>query len=177
MQEGSFQLRKWASNAPKLLRHLSVLQSEVTNYLLIKNKTIKACHGFLMTMSFDSLFILYKTYPSVVYCSIFSRRLSKTLDPLGWAAPVVVVAKIFLQELWLLCCEWDAPLPEESATLWADYTVDLVSLNSVRIPRWIDQLRDNQSLEIHGFADASIRAYATVIFLPASDKFLISHSN
>jgi len=39
--------------------------------------------------------------------------IAKLYDPLGWAAPVVVSAKILLQELWLLKDDWDAPIPED----------------------------------------------------------------
>jgi len=39
--KGGFQLRKWTSNAPELLRDLSVLQSEATDFLLMKDETIK----------------------------------------------------------------------------------------------------------------------------------------
>jgi len=36
---------------------------------------------------------------------------AKLYDPL--AVPVVIIAKILLQELWLLRNDWDAPIPQE----------------------------------------------------------------
>jgi len=50
-------------------------------------------------------------------------------------------------------------------------------LESVRIPRWTEQHQDNSILEIHGFADASNRAYAAVMYLRvghSSNDFRIS---
>jgi len=43
-----------------------------------------------------------------------------------------------------------------------DYVDDLPHLARVRIPHWIGQHKENLSLEMHGFADASNRAYAVV---------------
>jgi hypothetical protein len=46
-----------------------------------------------------------------------------------------------------------------------EYVDDLPHLARVRIPRWTGQSNENLSLEIHGFADASNRAYAAVVYL------------
>jgi hypothetical protein len=61
---------------------------------------------------------------------------AKLYDPLGWAAPVVITAKILLQELWLLKNDWDAPIPQELVQRWKDYVDDLPHLTRVRVPRW-----------------------------------------
>jgi hypothetical protein len=90
---------------------------------------------------------------------------AKLYDPLGWAAPVVITAKILLQELWLLKNDWDAPIPQELVQRWKDYVDDLPHLARARVPRWTGQRKENSSLELNGFADASSRAYATVVYL------------
>jgi len=48
---------------------------------------------------------------------------------------------------------------------WKDYVDDLPHLARARVPRWIGQRKENSSLELHGFADASSRAYAAVVYL------------
>jgi hypothetical protein len=90
---------------------------------------------------------------------------AKFYDPLGWAAPVVIIAKILLQELWLLKNDWNAPISQELVQRWIEYVNDLLHLARVRIPRWIGQNKENLSLDIYGFVDASSRAYAAVIYL------------
>lgn len=40
-----------------------------------------------------------------------SSRVAQIFDPMGWLAPAVITAKIFLQSLWLLKCDWDDKLP------------------------------------------------------------------
>jgi len=46
-----------------------------------------------------------------------------------------------------------------------EYVDDLPHLARVRIPRWTGQSNENLSLEMHGFADASNRAYTAVVYL------------
>jgi len=42
---------------------------------------------------------------------------------------------------------------------------DLPHLARTHVPRWTGQRKEDSSLEVHGFADASSRAYAAVVYL------------
>lgn len=46
---------------------------------------------------------------------------SKLFDPLGWLAPTIIIAKTFLQELWLSGLDWDQILPENLSERWLNY--------------------------------------------------------
>lgn len=70
-----------------------------------------------------------------------------------------------MQELWLRKLDWDDPVPDDLLKQWTDYCSDLLSLENVRIPRWTGMHRDKLGIELHGFADASTRAYAAVVYL------------
>jgi hypothetical protein len=61
--------------------------------------------------------------------------------------------------------DWDAAIPQELMQRWLDYVDDLSHLACVRISRWTDQHKESLSSEMHGFADASNRAYVTVLYL------------
>jgi len=39
-------------------------------------------------------------------------HIARIFDPAGWAALIVVTAKILLQDLWKVALEWDKSLPE-----------------------------------------------------------------
>ena len=91
-------------------------------------------------------------------------RISRTFDPLGWASPVTISLKILMQDMWILKIDWDTPLPEEAARRWNDYCTWWPFLSEMSIPRWLGPVANNQC-EIHGFADASKRAYAAVVYL------------
>lgn len=44
--------------------------------------------------------------------------ISRLFDPMGFAGPVTMKAKLFMQELWQHNLEWDAPLSTELETFW-----------------------------------------------------------
>ncbi|XP_043501599.1 uncharacterized protein LOC122523781 [Polistes fuscatus] len=48
-------------------------------------------------------------------------NIARLFDPLGWLSPVTVVAKILMQDMWLLKCDWDSPLPSELRERWYLY--------------------------------------------------------
>ncbi|XP_011864068.1 PREDICTED: uncharacterized protein LOC105559979, partial [Vollenhovia emeryi] len=45
-------------------------------------------------------------------------EVAQIFDPLGFASPVVIKAKILLQELWLHKLQWDDPLPSQLSARW-----------------------------------------------------------
>jgi len=51
---------------------------------------------------------------------IISSIVAAIFDPLGLISPVVVVYKIFLQQLWLHKLDWDDQLPSEHSNQWID---------------------------------------------------------
>ncbi|XP_071575536.1 uncharacterized protein [Temnothorax nylanderi] len=83
----------------------------------------------------------------------------------GWLAPATVRAKILFQSTWFLGIDWDEPLPEKDVQNWRAFQVDLPSLEAIRVPRWLTSGDESCQLELHGFADASERAYAAVVYL------------
>ncbi|XP_071581570.1 uncharacterized protein [Temnothorax nylanderi] len=121
----------------------------------------------------DSFSFATRTSPvtSVTKRSVLSLSLTARLfDPLGWLAPVVVRAKIAFQATWLQGLDWDDPLEEDDARRWKEYQTELPLLEQIRVPRRIFPDAPETGLELHGFADASERAYAAVIYLRAETK-------
>ncbi|XP_051175264.1 uncharacterized protein LOC127290613 [Leptopilina boulardi] len=95
--------------------------------------------------------------------SILSQA-AQLYDPLGLVAPVVVYAKIQLQELWKLSINWDDPVPEQIVATWGEYLKQLPTLGRWRIPRAIRRT-GVQDLQLHGFADASEKAYGACFYV------------
>ncbi|XP_029175258.1 uncharacterized protein LOC114943741 [Nylanderia fulva] len=71
----------------------------------------------------------------------------------------------------MLHCDWDSPIPDELKLRWSNFVSDFSELTKIKIPRWTGQTPDNLTLEIHGFADASTRAYAAVVYLRVFHSF------
>lgn len=91
--------------------------------------------------------------------------IAKIYDPLGWLTPVVVIAKIFLQQLWLSQCNWDDVIPAELLKRWQNYYLELPVIRNFLMSRWSGHGTDTLLIEIHGFADASTSAYGAVVYL------------
>jgi len=94
---------------------------------------------------------------------------AKLFDPLGWLSPTTVLAKIFIQSTWLLGVDWDTPLPDTEVRQWWRFQAELYRLEQINIPRWLGGGTTDCRIEIHGFADASVRAYSAVIYLKTEE--------
>ncbi|XP_011862076.1 PREDICTED: uncharacterized protein LOC105558778, partial [Vollenhovia emeryi] len=83
----------------------------------------------------------------------------------GLLGPIIVVAKIILQDLWQSGIEWDESVPQDTHTRWLQLKLQLANLERLQIPRWVRAHTDRQRMEVHGFCDASQRAYGACIYI------------
>ena len=79
---------------------------------------------------------------------------AKFFDPLGWLAPVIVTAKIFMQRLWLAKLGWDDTLPNELKNEFINWYDATPILKNIKINRWIEYV-PGARYELYSFADAS----------------------
>lgn len=91
--------------------------------------------------------------------------IATVFDPLGLVGPVILRSKLLLQELWQSQYEWDDPLPEGIINKWNHYRHDLLLINAISIPRRYTDIDKCREIQVHGFADASIRAYGACLYL------------
>ncbi|XP_076660003.1 uncharacterized protein LOC143363277 [Halictus rubicundus] len=164
LMAGGFPLRKWAANSRELLEGLSPEERKG-----IVEWDSPTSHSVLGIRWLPSLDCFQVSAAASTRNSGYTKRsvLSGTaqlFDPLGWLAPVTIVAKVLMQSLWLLKVDWDAPLPDKEELLWQKFQQQLPTLQTVSVPRWLGIRGPHQALEIHGFADASERAYAAVVY-------------
>ena len=94
---------------------------------------------------------------------------SQTFDPLGLLAPVIIKAKIFLQQLWKCNLTWDEIIPSSLSNEWTHFRKDLTELNNLRIPRKVI-INNPKQLELHAFSDASTQAYGACIYIRSVDE-------
>ncbi|XP_033222715.1 uncharacterized protein LOC117176570 [Belonocnema kinseyi] len=174
LQKGGFPLRKWASNDSLLVPENSD-NSTSTHMSLDPNATIKTLGIHLNSLP-DSIFyqINLSEFSNVVTKRSILSQVAKLFDPLGLLGPVIVKAKILIQVLWKAGVGWDSPIPMEVLTMWTQFKKQLPLLGEVNFNRLIIA-PDTSEIEIHGFSDASEKAYGACIYLRSMDSQGIHH--
>ena len=91
--------------------------------------------------------------------------LLRIFDPLGIMSPVLVSMKLLFQELCSENYDWDGELTEGKRQKWNTLVNELIEVKSIEIDRCLceDQSNDILEYQLHGFADASNKAYSAVV--------------
>lgn len=162
--KGGFNLRQWGSNDSSIIEGL-VEKSNDAYFSLNTDETVKVL-GLQWNAQRDT--IIYTIHNPENQLLINKRNIlsliAKLFDPLGLLGPVIIKAKLIMQRLWLLRIDWDESLPIEIHTAWRTYYNELAFLNNIEFSRKIVIDKDN-SLQLHGFCDASERAYGACIYI------------
>ena len=86
-------------------------------------------------------------------------------DPLGYFSPTVLMAKLFIQELWKEKWEWDTSFNDEKVKRWKLISEGLECIPQQVIPRNIKLLGDSVIYTLLCFSNTSSKAYTAVIYL------------
>ena len=93
--------------------------------------------------------------------------IARTFDVLGWLAPVILEMKVLYRSLWQRKLGWDQEVPPDLKRQHEAWREALPSLADIRLPRHYFDGRKPKSISLHGFSDASSKAFAAVIYLRA----------
>ena len=195
MSQGGFNLQKWSSNSRDLLKAIEDCEGQQSkphesnrskegatkeddeSYAKAsttpgdfesKNEIVKVL-GLNWDTASDEFFFdptdLYNYGNSLPATKRSVLKLTaKIFDPIGFLTPFTIEMKILFQELCLERIEWDGELEGKLLKLWKTLLDELKFLSSVRIPRCYFQ-SNPVKVELHGFSDASHRAYAAVVYM------------
>ncbi|XP_076298333.1 uncharacterized protein LOC143217679 [Lasioglossum baleicum] len=163
---GGFPLKKWTANHEDLLESISTADRETAHSVSLDNSSFRTL-GLTWRHQTDAFVftLTHTSEPAVTTKRTVLSRTAQLFDPLGWLAPVVVRAKIFMQELWSAHLGWDEPLPQHLAARWMDYARQLRDVTSISVPRWLGLSPSALGVEIHGFSDASHAALGVVVYV------------
>ncbi|CAK9799110.1 hypothetical protein ANTPLA_LOCUS1901 [Anthophora plagiata] len=166
---GGFNLRQWTSNDESLIQDLELGNHERTLSLDV-DETRKAL-GIGWKPRTDE--ILYTIRVSEGNSRPTKRtilsQIAQLFDPLGLLGPVIVRAKIIMQELWKANLGWDESVPQSIINMWAEFREELPYLNKFSMPR-TTVIDHPASIQLHGFADASEAAYGACIYLRSDNR-------
>lgn len=71
-------------------------------------------------------------------------EIAQIFDPLSLLGPILIVAKIIMQQLWHLNLEWDKSIPQELYCKWKSYQLSLKKLNDLKIPCQIRNIHSSK---------------------------------
>ena len=174
LDSGCFPLRKYRSNSPKLLSSIGdeFVEQEMDNFIF-ESDTDTQLLGVLWNSRDDHLRIRVELpqVPELITKRVILSEISRIFDPLGIVSPVTITAKILLQSLWKEQLSWDAPVSIELAQRYLDYRRDVLKLSEFALLRCYKPVDIHTGkFELHGFSDASTRAYAAVVYFRCIDK-------
>lgn len=160
---GGFELRKWQSNSSKVRSALKIACNEP---ILLSDEEGASVLGLKWSPVEDTFSYSLKL---TAECQNMSKRkilsqIAQLYDPQGYIGPVTIVGRMIMQEIWKAKIEWDDCLPVEINRMWLSFWGNIGQLEKFKIPRWIGTTRASD-VHLHGFADASSKAYGAAIYV------------
>ncbi len=167
MKHPCMTLRKFWSNSSELLNAIPAELRETSDLNITDPSSAAKTLGIHWTVDSDTLHV---ATPHQIERTHATKRAvasaaAQMYDILGLWAAVTVMARILLQQMWRAKLEWDEEAPEAITQQWTAWMQDLEGLTQNPIPRKL--LRSNKTfcLQLHGFSDASTKAYAAVVYV------------
>lgn len=168
LDKAGFPLHKWCTNDDRILDGVPEMQRET--HLPLDSSTTTKTLGITWWPKKDEFSFSYKTITNTKQITkrIVLSELARLFDPLGLINPIVLLGKIFMQQLWLLKIDWDESLPLHLHNNWQTFRDQLELINNLSFSRYVlNPNAEPQLIELHGFSDASLRAYGCCIYLRA----------
>ena len=162
-KEASMELSKWNSNYSQLFENSTIQESEIAADTIIKIlgtnwNTESDKFSYNIEGVIDLAGRLKPSKRTVL------KIVAKMFDPHGGLSPFLITGKILFQKLSKAKVTWDETLPDDIMNEWITWRDSLHLLREFSIPRCINTLSDG-SMELIGFCDASMSAYAAVIYI------------
>ncbi|XP_014203559.1 uncharacterized protein LOC106635883 [Copidosoma floridanum] len=158
LQASGFPLRKWVANLPELMDDLP------DDVCLRPTWCQLGTEGLVSELG-------HQTTKRTMLAA-----LAGLFDRCGWLAPIVLNAKLLLQDLWRANLDWDESAPSSMIQRWTAFAAELQTISSLSLPRWIGTVA-SADIHLHVFSDASRRAMAAVLYsrLQAVDSSVRCH--
>ena len=176
-QSRGFKLRKWVTNAcassilaevPKCDLAANISEIAIGLEPMPDSKAL----GVIWDVENDKLKVSFdKEFVDITTRRQMASQLASNFDPLGVVSPCLLGGKLLLQRVATAKYDWDDKLPDNIISDWNAWIVSLKTLSSVSIDRYcfvnhdVPSKDDNENYQLHGFCDASNKAFSGVVYL------------
>ncbi|XP_062714303.1 uncharacterized protein LOC109417163 [Aedes albopictus] len=177
---GGFHIRNWVSNSEAVLEELGERSREtVVHFSLDKSTEYERVLGIVWDTVEDTFCFATASKPE--YSTVLRGGVRPTkrivlsivmaqFDPMGFLAPVTILGKMLIQDLWRTGCQWDDVVDDAAFNKWKRWTNILAEVRAFKFPRsYFGSARSEeiQDVQLHVFADASETAYGCVAYFRA----------
>ena len=138
----------------------------------------------VLGVEWDATTDAFKPLVAITYETgkLTKRRLlsevAKLFDVLGWCSPAIIIPKMLIQRLWEENLDWDEVVTQNISNTWEKWISTIMELRQCSIPRNYFPLEaDVTTVQLHGFCDASERAYAGAVYIRGIDTKGIVHTS
>lgn len=167
LSSAGFQLRKWLCNKSDILNQFKVNKNLDVSVLSIGENQHNKTLGIFWNASKDLIEYKIKDFslPQRLTKRHILSIICQIFDPLGLLGPIIVIAKLIIQDLWKLKIDWDEEnLPSDLKIKWTTFLNELTLVNEFKIPRHV-LCSEYVTIELHGFCDSSEKAYGAVLYV------------
>ena len=171
--EGLFCLRKWRTNDPDLRQQI---------YSIEETEPIESSQEKILGIVWDENADIFKFDLSELIEAASAKKptkrnilsiLSSFYDPLGLIQPIIVSLKLLFQNICKRKFDWDDEISDDLKETWFSLINNLKHSNIIQVPRpyiITDVSNPVVECELHGFSDASEKAYGANIYLRSQTK-------
>ena len=175
---GGFHLSKVTSNSRAVLSATPMAdRSKQIKTLDIKNEVLPPARALGIFWHVEEDFFGFDVDITRLLGMPHTRRgvlstVASVYDPLGLACPLIMTAKIIMQELSRLHVGWDDEVPPNLRRAWDNWLRHLPLLSQLRVRRCLKSpsLGTVKVVELHHFADASEKGYGTASYIRQIDS-------
>ena len=173
MNLGGMKLCKFQSNCKEALEKLpaNALSPSATRQIEDESQLDRAL-GIIWDAESDCFTFQFHVLDLPASKRGILKTAAKLFDPLGWVLPFTLVARIIIQLLWRLGCDWDELIDDETKKQWEQWLEGAKQISRVKIPRQFIKFQDRSvtSVQLHVFCDASEDAYGCCAYVRFSFK-------
>ncbi|XP_059224813.1 uncharacterized protein LOC131997647 [Stomoxys calcitrans] len=167
LASAGFPLKKITANHADILQTVPAEDLLDQDFLKLEDssdtKTLGIRWNAMMDVFYYNVYDINNLKETITKRTILSI-VAKLFDPAGWLTPIIITAKMLLQQLWIDGTDWDEKVKPHSLEKWFAFLGNFSKIPEIRIPRWIGY-RPQKVIQIHGFCDASEKAYCACLYI------------